>query len=79
MVLTLKTVNAELAKRGYRAQLEKGSGDYYFWGGEAANWLDQTVRVPTLDSLTLEEWLANFERLRKLNEQIVKAKDHRKK
>ena len=29
-------------------------------GGEAANWLDCTVRVPTLSSLTADQWLQAF-------------------
>ena len=79
MPVTLKSVNAELAKRGYKVQLQKASGYFYFFGGEAADWLDQTVRVPTINSLTLEEWLANFERLRNLNAEIMKHKPKRKK
>lgn len=79
MSLTLKIVNEELAKRGYRARLGRGSGYYYFWGGEAADWLDQTVRAATINTLTLKEWLDNFERLRKLHEQILKSKPARKK
>jgi hypothetical protein len=41
--LTLKTVNDELARRGYTARLEKGDGYFYFRFGEAADWLDRTV------------------------------------
>jgi hypothetical protein len=40
MPLTLKIINAELAKRGHKARLERGSGYFYFWTGEAADWLD---------------------------------------
>jgi hypothetical protein len=76
MPLTLKSINSELAKRGVR--LEKASGYFYFMGGEAANWLDRTVRVPKVSSLTLEQWLGEFERLRKLNGEIMKAKPRRK-
>jgi len=46
--LSLKTINGELAKRGFDALIAKGSDYFYFWGGEAADWLDRTVRVPTL-------------------------------
>ncbi len=75
MPLTLKAINAELAKQGVR--LEKGSGYFYFLGGDAATWLDKTVRVPKVSSLTLPQWLAEFERLRKLNSEIMKAKASR--
>jgi hypothetical protein len=69
--VTLKTVNQELARRGHTALLAKGSGYFYFRSGEAAGWLDRTVNVPTLSSLTLDQWLAEFDRLKKLNHQIL--------
>jgi hypothetical protein len=36
----------------------KASGYFYFFGGEAADWINRTVRVATLNALTLEEWIA---------------------
>ena len=77
MPITLKKINSELAQRGVR--VEKASGYFYFMGGEAANWLDRTVRVPKVSSLTLEQWIAEFERLRKLNAEIVRGKSNQKK
>jgi hypothetical protein len=75
MRLTIKTINDELAKRGHTARLAKAaSGYFYFQGGEAADWLDRTVNVPTVNSLTLPEWMAEFERLRKVNVEIMGAK-----
>jgi hypothetical protein len=76
--LTLKTINTELAKRGHTARLARGSGHFYFQFGEAADWLDRTVRVPTISSLTLPQWLAEFERLKKLNAEIVRSPSGRK-
>lgn len=67
MPLTLEKINAELAKRDHRARLERGSRYFYFWTDEAADWLDKTVRVPTVGSLTLEQWVGKFQRLKKLN------------
>jgi len=75
MPLTLKSINAALFKRGVR--LERGTGYFYFMGGEAANWLDRTIRVPKVSSLT--QWVGEFERLRKLNAQIIKVKPARSK
>jgi len=72
--VTLKTVNDELARLGFDARLAKGSGYFYFWTGEAADWLDRTVKVETLSALTLEEWIAEFRRLQKLNRDILRAK-----
>jgi hypothetical protein len=39
---------------------------------ETAAWLDKTVRVPKVSSLTLEQWVAEYERLKKLNEEILR-------
>jgi hypothetical protein len=83
--LTMKVINDELARRGHRARLEKAAGYFYFFGGEATDWLDRTVRVATVNSLTLEQWIEEFQRLKKLNQQISgtgktgrKAAPHRK-
>jgi len=75
--LSLKTVNAELAKRGFNAMLAKGGDYFYFWGGEPADWLDRTVRVPTLHSLTLDQWIDEFLKLREKNRQIVRSVEKR--
>ena len=50
--VTLKAVNDELARRGHHARLEKASGYFYFWSEDSADWIDRTVRVATLKSLT---------------------------
>ncbi len=71
MRVTVKSINDELARRGITARLTKGSGYFYFQFGEAADWLDRTVRVPLVGSLTPEGWLAEYERLKKVNAQIV--------
>jgi len=70
--VTLKIVNQELAKQGHNARLEKGDGYFYFRTGEAAGWLDRTVRVPTLGSLTLGQWLDAFRSLKKKNAELWK-------
>jgi hypothetical protein len=75
--LSLKTVNAELSKRGINALLGKGGDYFYFWSGEAADWLDRTVRVPTLHSLTLDQWIDEFRKLREKNRQIVRSVEKR--
>ena len=63
--LTLKAVNAELARRGHRALLAKGDGYFYFSSGEATDWLDRTVRVSKLSDFTVEQWVQEFERLKR--------------
>ncbi len=69
--VTLKAINAELARRGHNALLAKGDGYFYFWSGETADWLDRTVNVQTLGALTLKEWMDEFDRLKRLNEEIA--------
>jgi hypothetical protein len=73
MRFTLKAINDEFKRRGHDVQLEKGDGYFIFQGGEAANWLDTTVRVPTLSSLTVEQWIDEFNRLTKLNRDILQG------
>ena len=64
--LTLKTIDDELRGLRHYVHIEKGDGYFYFWKGEA-NWLDRTVNVPKLSSLTLEQWIDEFTRLKKLS------------
>jgi hypothetical protein len=71
--LTLKAINDELARRGYSARLEKASGYFYFLGGEAEDWLDRTVGLRTINSLTLKQWIEEFRRLKALNERILRT------
>ena len=42
-------------------------------GGEATDWLDRTVRVPTLHSLTLEQWIEQYLTLREKNRALLKG------
>ena len=71
MRLNLNVINRELDRRGHSARLEKGAGHFYFHSGEAADWLDRTVKVRTINMLTLKEWMEAFQRLRDLNAQIL--------
>ena len=73
MPLNLKAINAELAKRGCKATLAKGEGYFYFQGGDATDWLDRTVRVATLHSLSLEQWIGHYRELKAKNETLLKV------
>ena len=73
MRITLKSVNHRLAELGADARLEKGDGYFYFSGGKASDWLDRTVNVATLATLTLDQWVDEFQRLNKLNEGMLRA------
>ena len=48
--IILKAVNDVLVRRGYQARLEKASGYFYFWSGEASGWIDATVRVDKISA-----------------------------
>ena len=74
MRLTLKIVNEELTRLGHGVVLAKGDGYFYFASGEADDWLDRTVKVATINSLTLAEWVQEFRRLKKLNASILRRK-----
>jgi len=62
-----------LSKHGSAARLEKAGAHFYFTGGEADNWLDRTVQVPKVSSLTLDEWIEEFVKLKKRNAEIFRA------
>jgi hypothetical protein len=70
--VTLKAVNDELARRGHHARVEKASGYFYFWSEDSADWIDRTVRVATLNALTLEQWVAEYLRLKKVNGELMR-------
>jgi hypothetical protein len=69
--VTLKAVNDELARLGYTAQLAKVGGYFYFQFGEAEDWLDRTIAAPKISSYSRKEWIEEFRRLRKLNQELM--------
>ena len=73
MHLHLKSVNDELARRGHKAQLAKDAGYFFFRGPDADDWIDRTVAVRTINSLTLKQWIEEYRRLKDLNQQIMKT------
>lgn len=73
--VTLKAVNEALANIGRNARLIKADGYFYFDSGDAAEWLDKTVSAPTLGSRTLEEWLQEFDRLERVNTELLRKAD----
>jgi hypothetical protein len=72
--VTLQSIHDKLRQLGHDVRLEKADGYFYFWSGEANDWLDRTVNVPRLSSLTLEQWVEEFNRLKKLNQEILRAR-----
>jgi hypothetical protein len=74
MRVTLKAIDDELRRLGHDVHIEKGDGYFYFWKGEANNWVDRTVNVSKVSSLTLEQWIGEFNRLKKLNDEMLAGK-----
>ncbi len=66
-------MNDERATRGDTIRLAKGSGYFYFHFSEAAGCLDRTVRVRKFCGLTLKQWIAEFGRLKDLDQLIMKT------
>ena len=71
--VTIKAVNDELARLGHQARLEKASGYFYFWTEDAADWIDRTVPVEKISALTLDQWVAEYLRLKKVNAEILRS------
>ena len=71
--VSLKAINDELARLGSTTRLAKASGYFYFQFGEAADWLDRTVQVPKVSDLTLEQWIGEYKRLKKVNAEIMRG------
>ncbi len=67
-------INDALRERERDESLRPGDGYFYFGGGEAVNWLTNSVRVQRLSDLTLEQWLGEFDKLLKLDKQLHKRK-----
>jgi hypothetical protein len=74
MRISLQAINDELRRLGHDVRLEKADGYFYFWSGEANDWVDRTVNVPTLGRLTLEQWVEEFNKLKKLNYDVLRAR-----
>jgi len=73
MPVTLKAINAELLSRGFKATLARGEGYFYFQGSDATDWLDRTVRVGKLQSLTLEQWMERYRELKAKHDALLKG------
>lgn len=66
--LTLKSVNAELERRGIAERLFKGPGYFYFDEGNASRWRSSSVMTARLNSLSLDQWVSEHATLKAENE-----------
>jgi hypothetical protein len=66
MRLTQESITAELHRLWREARPDAGDGYFYFLGLKAATRFDKTVKIPKVSSLTLDQWVAEYERLKKL-------------
>lgn len=61
-MVTLKKINKALKAKGYDSILHRGEGYFYFEGNEADCFEEQGVYICKVRALTVEEWVAEFER-----------------
>jgi hypothetical protein len=73
--ITRKMINDALRARGREESLRQGDGYFYFGGGEAVDWLSTSVMIKRLSDLTLEQWLAEFEKLLDQENQLREQMD----
>ncbi len=72
--VTSKRIEQEIKKRfGYDVKLHKGQGYFYFDDpddkpGRVSKWYSTSVYVNSLNQLTLEQWLHDFQGLMEDNE-----------
>ena len=72
--VTRKVINDALRERGRDESLRPGDGYFYFGGGEAVNWLSNSVMVKRLSDLTLKQWLGEFDKLLRVDKKLHKRK-----
>lgn len=63
-MVTIKQINSAIAAQGGAEKLAKGNGYFYFYDGDAIDWRESSVYVYRLNQLSLDEWLAEWQRLK---------------
>lgn len=62
-MLTLKQVNSKIAELGFKAELVKGEGYFYFIGDDVDLCYSTSVGVYRLNHLSMEDWLSEIKGL----------------
>ena len=70
--VTVPAVNTELAQRGIQAILYKERGYFMFRGPDVTEWLNRTVQADKVSDLSMEQWLAAYDDLKRQNAAILK-------
>ena len=60
MNLRLSTVNAEIQRQGFDAELVKGEGYFYFLGPDVERAYSTMVNVTRLNQISLDQWMIRF-------------------
>lgn len=65
MRLTIQAVNRALKAEGFKDELVRGRGYFYFWGDDASGWYSSSVPVCKLNQIpTVEGWVKEYKALR---------------
>jgi hypothetical protein len=72
--VTRKMTNDKLRERGRDESLRQGNAFFYFGGGEAVNWITNSIRVERVSDLTLEQWLEEFYKLMNIDKKLHKRR-----
>jgi len=65
--MKIQTVTKKLKELGFTDELFKGKDYFYFWGDDASTWYSSSVYVTRLNELTLDQWIEEYNTLRKSN------------
>lgn len=61
--MSLTAINKALKAAGAQEALRRGRGYFYFEGGDSAHWPETGVYACSLQALSVEQWLAERDRL----------------
>ena len=71
MRVTLRAINAELARQGHHERLVRGPGYFYFTEGEADFWFETMVVRPALGN-SLQFWIDEHAAKKKSKDNLLR-------
>lgn len=60
-IANTRTVNAALKAKGYKAEIVRGEGYWYFYGPDADHFDEQGIYIMYISHQTIEQWVRDFE------------------